>query len=302
MSATNLTFGVEIEAFVPVALVQDGTISIGSHSCGNPVAGLPMNLAGKPWRAAYDSSIAAEAGYVAVEFVSPVLKGVAGLRNVVLVVEQLNAWGVKVNTSCGFHCHVGFDRSQIGMLEMLVKTVASFEPALYASTGTKRRERSCWCRSIKGVYRSLKWDDAKRTNNLGTLGYGTDRHSQRYHTLNITNLVGGSKPTVEFRTFEATLNVVTIITQIRVCLAIVEKSAEAKRAPAWDAKKPVATSPIARGGEGLTEVNRLLYALGWTKGREPRAFGDVAGDGIPTLAESKAELVRLAKGYDAAAF
>jgi hypothetical protein len=71
-----------------------------------------------------------------------------------------------------------------------------------------------------------------------------------------------------------------------------------KKLPKWVAKNPVETSPIHRAGDGQTALTRLFYALGWTKGREDHTFGDIQTEELPTIDETKKQLMRLAKKYD----
>jgi hypothetical protein len=262
---------VELETTMPI-----GSVETGHHGCGRQVSWLPQG-----WLGDRDPSIRAEAGYEACEFVSPVLKGAEGLKQLIAVVEEIKRRGGKVNASCGMHVHVGFDRSDRVKLQRLVTLVANHEKAIYASTGTKARETGRWC---NGMQRYGQFDNAVRGAN-----------TSRYHVL---NLVSG-KPTVEFRAFAATLNVVKIVGYVRMCLGLVELAHTSKRVTKWTAKKPVETSPINRkGGQGQTEVCRLFYKLGWTKGRTNTIAGDVAAEGAPSVEEIKKEFMRLAKKYD----
>lgn len=156
------------------------------------------------------------------------------------------------------------------------------------STGTKAREQGAYCRPIQSSQTYMARFLADNTQTLS-----------RYHTLNVTNIDTGRRPTVEFRAFAGTLNTTKIFGYVRLCLGLVEKAHTMKRCPKWTAKTPVETSPITRGGEGQTSLNRLFYFLGWTKGRESHTFGNVNCANGPTLAECKKELMRLATKYDA---
>jgi hypothetical protein len=138
MNANDLTFGIEIETHIP-----RGAFHVGAYHIGAQVPGLPQG-----WKAMRDGSIAAPAGREGCEFVSPVLKGEAGIAQVIEVVARLNAMGAKVNASTGFHVHVGWGGDEAA-LARLVTLVANFETAIYASTGTKSREQGRWCRGIQ---------------------------------------------------------------------------------------------------------------------------------------------------------
>jgi hypothetical protein len=281
MTAHELTFGVELEVTLPV-----GTCPVGGYHHGVQVPLLPAG-----WKAECDGSIQPGPGYMAAEIVSPVLKGADGLRQLKAVCEWLVSVGAKVNRSTGFHVHVGFDRADQGGLHRLVSLVANFEKALYAATGTRSREHNHYCRGIQADHHFVTAFRATHAARPGLCG-------DRYHVLNLTNLLGGGKPTVEFRVFAGTTNATKAIGYVRLCLGIVEKALALKKLPKWVAKTPVETSPIHRSGEGQTALTRLFYGLGWTKGREDHAFGDVGAEELPTIEATKKELMRLARKYD----
>lgn len=274
MNANELTFGIEIETTIPA-----GAIEVGGYHGTVQAAGLPEG-----WRATADGSIVAGRGRQGCEFVSPVLKGADGLRQVVQAVAAIKAMGGQVNSSCGFHVHVGFDRQATAALTRLVTLTANFEKAIYASTGTKSREQGRYCRPVQG------YGQVERAINVS----GRDR----YHVLNLTNLMNGRAPAVEFRAFAGTLNVAKIVGHIRMCLGLAERALAAKRTTNWTAPTPKASSPIARGGEGQTAFTRLCYQLGWIKGRAKQVYGQVEGDGIPSIKASRRVLNKMAEKYD----
>jgi hypothetical protein len=279
VNVNDLTFGVELEVTLPV-----GTCPVGGYHNGVQVPQLPPG-----WTAERDSSIHAGPGYMAAEIVSPVLKGADGLRQLKAVCDWLNSVQAKVNRSTGFHVHVGFSRQDRRGLRRLVSLVANFEKALFAATGTHSREEGDYCRPVQDDH---LYQRAFRDASAGAC------HLPRYHVLNLTNLLGHGKPTVEFRVFAGTTNATKALGYVRLCLGIVEKALAMKKLPKWVAKTPVQTSPIHRSGEGQTALTRLFYGLGWTKGRESHAFGDVQADGLPTIDATKKELMRLARKYD----
>jgi hypothetical protein len=279
IDVNDLTFGVELEVTLPA-----GTCPVGGYHHGAPVPQLPPG-----WQAERDASIQPAPGYAAAEIVSPVLKGADGLRQLQAACDWLNSAGAKVNRSTGFHVHVGFARTDGPALRRLVCLVANFEKALFAATGTRRREEGAYCRPVQSDSRYQRaFRDAA----------GPAAHLPRYHLLNLTNLLHAGKPTVEFRAFAGTTNPVKALGYVRLCLGIVEKALAMKKLPRWVAKTPVETSPIHRSGEGQTALTRLFYALGWTKGREAHTFGDIQPEGLPGIEATKKELMRLARKYD----
>ena len=279
MNAENFTFGIEIETHMPV-----GSVVPGSHGCGRRVAWLPEG-----WLADRDPSIVCHADRVQCEFVSPVLRGAEGLRQALEVIRKIKAAGGRVNTSCGLHVHVGFDKSNTAAVGNLISLVAAHEKGLYAITGTKGREcghgsryGTNWCKSLK------------RYGNK-TFAMANAR-ADRYHILNIAT---GEKPTVEFRVFGASLNAEKVAAYIRICIGLVEKSVSTNRNAAFDS---VAKGPRARRGDvGQAEMCRMMQALGWWRRLgKGTAFGVIEGEGIPAVKESRTQLWRLAKKYDSA--
>ncbi len=268
-----MTFGVEIETTIPAGSLS---VPVGYHGRGNPIP----ELSG--WLADADPSILVTTrGHIQCEFVSPVFKGTEGLKQLIRDLAFIKSIGAKINESCGLHIHVGFDKSNTVSMAKLATLVSNFEKAIYATTGTKKREQGRWCNGLKRHGNAETALNASRMN--------------RYHVANF----GTVKPTVEFRAFGATLNASKLVGYVRMCLGLVERALLAKKVTDWTAKTPVATSPIHRSGEGQTALTRLYYQLGWTKGRQPHLHGDLNGEGLPTMQRTKRELMRLAKKYDA---
>lgn len=279
MNASEFTFGVEIETHMP-----RGSVNPGCHGCGRQVEWLPAG-----WLADADPSIIVPNDTrVKCEFVSPVLRGADGLRQLCEVVTEIKRRGGQVNNSCGIHVHVGFNKADTKAVDRLLAIVANHEKAIYAVTGTKNRERgvgsrrgTCWCKSIKRFGSS---EAARRS--------WTGPFADRYHIVNMTS----DKPTVEFRPFAGSLNTAKIAGYVRLCVALVEKSLKAKRPCRFDSRS---TSLRTGRGEGAAEVTRLFYALHWWN--TDTVVGSIEGDGVPTLALSKKIMRRMAKRYDSEA-
>lgn len=277
MQAHEMTFGVEIETTMPI-----GSVRVGGHGCGIQVPWLPAG-----WLADCDPSIIFDAAtQVQCEFVSPVLKGAEGLRQLCEVVREIKRRGGKVNDSCGIHVHVGFDKDNTKAVDRLLSLVANHEKAIYAVTGTKNRERgagsrrgTCWCKSVRRFGSAA----AARVSYNGPA-------SDRYHIVNLTS----DKPTVEFRAFSGSLNPVKIAGYVRLCVGLTQKALLAKKACRFVSRS---TTYAAGRGEGQAEVTRLFYDLKWwnTEG----TVGSIEGEGVPTLAASKKILRAMAKQYDA---
>ena len=109
MNANEMTYGIEIECTIPGHIITERGIRIGGYHNGIQVPGFPEG-----WTAESDSSIRPAAGMVAVEVVSPVLKGPDGLKQVMEVCDKLKSWARRVLLGLqGCHVHVGFRRDSI---------------------------------------------------------------------------------------------------------------------------------------------------------------------------------------------
>lgn len=290
MNASDLTFGVELETTIS----RESSIRVGGYHSGADVEGFPG------WKAERDSSISYGPGQKPCEFVSPVLRGADGIREVLRMVDHIKDNGGEVNTSCGFHVHVGVKGLTAAQIKQVVRAFAKHEKALYASTGTTRREQGSYCRPIKGnaSYEALFKDGQgipKSGHNPDMLA-GNHDFFERYHSLNITNLFG-RRAAIEVRVFAGTLNPTKIVAYIRLCLALVEKALKAAKELDWDLRES-ASAVKKYPTPGARALALAFYDLGWLKSDVKDEHGLIAGDGIPTTAACMTELRRLAKKYD----
>lgn len=282
MNANELTFGIEIETTVNTGTAARNNLQIGSYHRGVQVPYLPQG-----WTAEADSSIGSDrSDRTGCEIVSPVLRGEAGLQQIQEVARTLEARGHRVNATCGVHVHIGWrpewDAQQLARLI----TIASYcEPALYAITGTKARERGRFCKGVK------QYGDAKKAKE--------SMDPDRYHALNINNLARGRRPTVEFRVFSGSTSAIKLVAWVLVCLGLVDRALSNKRLPSWAPHALKAGGGWAKSGPGQSELERVIGFLGWSPSYEKiqgKAFGWV--DAGVTKEEVKTELRRLAKKYD----
>ena len=280
MNAKDITFGIEIELTISERTVRNERMTIGHYHHGVQVPFLPTG-----WKAERDSSIRTTRGRVSCEIVSPILKGEEGIKEVIKVVETLKSKGLTPNDSCGIHIHVNFEPTwPADKLAKLISIVSYLEQGIYATTGTKKRERNGYCKGLR------KYGDQPKAKK--------EMDSSRYHLLNITNLINRTRPTVEFRAFSGSLNPIKIVGWIQLCLGIVERALETKRLPAWEPRP--ATGGWKKDGIGQSEVERLMGFLKWGNGYRRVNGGQQYGwitDTIPQD-EIKKEFRRLAKKYD----
>jgi hypothetical protein len=303
--AEAFSWGVEIEAFLPERAINELGISIGSYHHGHP---LPSPFP-QGWTAERDGSLRTDRrGYVPVEIVSPILQGRAGIEQVKQVARTLKELGAMVNVSAGFHVHIG-GRSVAGpddaavaeWAARLLYQTAMHETALYASTGTHRRENGSYARTVKAQKRTAdrvrRAPKPRKPEVLRDAIYGMGR----YHALNLTNLFS-HKPTAEFRAFAGTVEATKMLGHIQMALALAERATETTKMD-WDALASERTYQVR--GKGLRELNRFFYLAGWTLGRRDVGKPQVEMAGwIADLAELKAvkrELKRLARKWDSSA-
>ncbi|MDD3585711.1 MAG: amidoligase family protein [Thermoguttaceae bacterium] len=280
MNANDLTFGLEIETIINRETANANGLNVGRYHDGRQVPYLPEG-----WTAASDSSIRGNANETGCEIVSPILRGEDGLRQIYTVLAALKEKGHRVNTSTGVHVHIGYGNQPEEQVRRLVAVVAYLETAIYATTGTKNRERGGWC---KGIRRHENVRKAVQNMN-----------GDRYHLLNITNLRRRRIPTIEFRAFSGSLNPVKILGWVQMCLGVVERGLTTKRLPVWKSK--TAVGGWRKPGVGQTDVERCFGFLGWGRGYRRLKGGHMYGwltDLVPQD-EIKKEFRRLAKKYDA---
>jgi len=280
--ARDFTFGVEIECSVP----RTAGIAVGRYHYGTAVTGanLPDGtraLAPQGWKCESDASVETfRAGHTAVEFVSPVLRGDAGVDNLIAMVNWLNAVGARVNRSMGVHVHVGV-ASVIGRdattetvcdyLAAVSAQTVTWGTALFAQTGTKSRENGRWCAKLDGEAEKERFTHVKRERD----SYTKERRARgrdRYRSLNLMN-VFGRKHTIEVRVFAATLNVDKIVHHLSTVLAIASKAKDAKR-NRWAETKGHGPRTL---GDGSRALRMFWLRMGWVKSGADETPGKAYG-------------------------
>jgi hypothetical protein len=230
----DVTFGVEIETTIPF-----GIIAVGGYHAGRPVIAHPgqppaPTFNGASWKAERDGSIQIRvSGHQACEFVSPVLKGEAGVRHLIEMVEWIRSIGGKVNTSCGLHIHLGLEGARGGeeaveYVDRLARLAAFNATALYAQTGSAQRATNSYCRPADDSYQRA----VRVMKKSKVLVHGA--RTNRYTLLNLTNIP--SRGTVEFRCFCATLNATKVLAHLFSCIALAFIARTAKTPATWNNK------------------------------------------------------------------
>jgi len=328
VEASELTFGIEIETYIPSRSPLCRHIG-GYHSTrrrgGGSLGGkLPMLRNGKTFGAERDISI--NGSGTGAEFVSPVLKGAEGLQFLVDTVRVLkadpseevtvgdgaysyngiqtyNGVGAKVNSSCGVHIHVEIPSHlpdgtvvPIEALKRLYAIVAQHEDALEATTGTTQRlnprSRTCYAQSIKQMHglRNGKYNFKGKVY--------SDISPARFSTLNTIPFLTDLRPAVEFRLFSCSLNPQKLTAWVQECIALVQWALSTTKCVKWAS---VGENDNAHGGsrgQGEQKLNRMFYAIGWTAGRcRFEGLGDI-GHSVYTIKASKKAMRKMARKFD----
>ena len=292
--AAELTFGIEVECFLP-----RGSVTAGGYHCGRLLGGdFPAG-----WNAQRDGSLRTRLRrYQGVEIVSPVLKGQDGLEQVRKVAKLLNRMDAKVNATCGLHVHVGVTSAAgtdfddvADWVRRLLNTTAQHEMAFYGATGTRRRRNGHYCGSLaKGAWGRKKNALKKKKLTAEELRLEAAGIS-RYQLLNVVPVFGANK-TVEFRCFSGTTEALKMTAWIQMCLAVANRAQD--RDTAFDAPR---TGYAGNGAAGA--MKRFFYLMGWTRGRKdyykPECIVEGWVDDLADLAKAKRELMRLARKFDA---
>jgi hypothetical protein len=277
----SIRFGVELETHLPSL----NSVNIGRRHNGHPVHCLPLSADGKNWKAEQDSSIRKPIGRTDCEFVSPILSGTEGVKNLVSAIEIIKGMDAQVNDSCGVHVTVEWTGDQAA-LARLIHLVANFEQAFYGAAGTKKREQGDYCRKIK-----------QYGNALGVIRAQQNSYTARYHILNLTHLATGGNR-VEFRCFSGSLNAAKITGWVMMCLAAVEVALDGRLRP---------FSHSTETETAVESIKRFMMTMNWIgysgKHRD-RARGNVyeiapSTDGLPSRTFVHNELKRMAVKYDA---
>jgi hypothetical protein len=290
--ASEITFGIEIECFLP-----RGSVRVGSYHSGIELGGsFPAG-----WNAQSDGSLTTSLhNYQGVEVVSPVLRGRDGLEQVRKVAALLEEMNARVNKTCGFHIHLGamsaagesFDEIA-DWVRRLLNTTAQHEKAFYGASGTKAREMGTYCRSLKTAWSGKKERLTKpmKAEDLRDEVAGLNR----YHALNLVPLFGHNR-TVEFRCFSGTTSGAKMTAWIQMALAVATLALE--RNTRFDAPQ----TGYADTTTAVGAMKRFFYLAGWTRGRKdyykPVCVAEGWVDEMTTLDAAKRELMRLAKKYD----
>jgi inhibitor of KinA sporulation pathway (predicted exonuclease) len=265
-----LTFGTEFEVIIPAQFSRASAAAELARRIGKTVDS-GIGASGRNWKVVNDGSVHGSNGS-GLEFVSPYnppLQGQAGLDEVAKVANALRDMGCTVNTTCGFHVHVGARGSRLDFFKNLVKLYARYEEAIDGIMPQSRRGNGAnYCKSISRVDFG-KVDRASTVSQISHEIYrSSGAHAPRYHKLNLEAFQKHS--TVEFRQHSGTVDAGKATNWIVTCLALVAAAKDGKtglaRAAqiAWDlavlqGKQRHCASLIARPEGATNEEIRAAF-------------------------------------------
>lgn len=202
---SDFTFGVELELLAPVSL----------HDIREM---LDTNLFGT-WSVVPDGSLQSDIGFYAMEIVSPILQGEAGIFALTAVTNLLKAKGCRVNNSCGMHVHIGVRGMKPTRLRKIAVAFLNSEHN-FDELVPPGRNVNRYCRSNQGV--SLRQHEQLETatsvSMLGVCmngGNSTQHYNNyRYHKLNFQSFVRHG--TIEFRQHGGTVESEKAVAWVRL--------------------------------------------------------------------------------------
>lgn len=280
-AAAEIEFGVEIETQIPVV----SGIDVGNYHHGLPVfsgqrssGGIATaridapEFNGNRWMAERDGSIQCDPGYIACEFVSPILKGEAGVAKLREMITFLNRIGAKVNRSCGLHVTIGI-KSAIKTVETV--KVAEFLQklafvgnhnawAIYAQTGTDRHLNN-YAHQLRNeteahVEAMAQTTDCVRLQSLAAqCGRGM---------INFQKAFRGDNSVVEFRAFAGTLNLSKILHHLATAFGIVRRAVTTQTWGSFNRKVSKKHTKITNAVEAIRRMWRILGWVDAAPGRE----------------------------------
>ena len=249
VDVNTISFGVEIECYMPAYMLADMSCVRGGYHNGNPV-GITLDPNSLGWKCEQDGSLdnvrhdAAGNELLGCEFVSPALYGIAGYAEVERFMKLIERRGATVTRRCGIHVNIGLE-SIIGVrdlsranhshsagnrvrnfLRRLLHFVSIHENGMMQIGGRRSRVNNTYCRTVKD------WqDDVSKDMPVHEFWNIISRHG-RYVTCNLNNVQGdATRARIEFRVFGGTVNSLKVLGYIAVAMGLVHKAAVAPIAP-----------------------------------------------------------------------
>ena len=217
-----LTLGLEFECYLPTGTSMSAGAAAVSSRLGAPCPVIPYHDAHRAlttWKVTTDGSLGDyQRG---AEFVSPILSGTEGDRQIKKVCDALTDLGATVNKDCGLHVHVGAAGQPLDFFKNLVRLYQAYEGIIDGFMPvSRRRSTNVFCRSLASVS-ATAITAATTVNGLAeAIRLASRAGEQRYHKLNLAAF--NRHRTVEFRQHSGTTDATKTAMWVSVCRKMVE--------------------------------------------------------------------------------
>jgi hypothetical protein len=217
------TFGVELEFIAPYNMGR-GVVAEALNAAGVASfdAGYSHATSDK-WKLVSDASVSGDG--MAMELVSPILRGEAGLAKLRTACEVLTRIGCKVNKTCGLHVHVGAQSMSVQAMRRLAILYSDFEGVLDSLMPSSRRaNNNTYLQSLRRINK----DGVNTARDARAIASYINGGS-RYAKLNFT--AHWKHGTVEFRHHAGTVNADKACHWVQCCLRFVNAAEQGANVP-----------------------------------------------------------------------
>jgi hypothetical protein len=268
MTTLPLTFGAELECFLPMGMTHRTAAERIARDTGLAVTAESYNHLTRPtWKIVPDGSLGDyQRG---AEIVSPILSGEEGIEALAKVCRSLTEMGAKVNKRCGYHVHVGMRGESLETWKNIIRAYAAFEAQIDNLMPTSRRaNNNNYCRSIASINHA-RLDAATDLSGIDRAINLAGMYDRRYAKVNLQSY--HRHGTVEFRQHSGTVDAEKATNWVRFILAMVEAARKGKRPGIAATTATVQARPgskTALAGAMLTRQGgctrqEILAATGW---------------------------------------
>lgn len=255
-----LTYGVELECFMPRGMTHEGLAAHLVAAAGVPAsAELYNHLRCNHWKVVTDGSL--NDYYSGAEVVSPVLRGEEGFAAIRRVCAALVTAGCTVRRTCGFHVHVAAPED-LNFFKKLLKLFVKYESILDTLISPSRRgNANDYCYSSERMVEVV--DSA---NTLVGIRHALERRFSsraRFHKLNLMSY--WRHQTVEFRAHQGTIDGTKAVAWVKVCLGLVARASENVNASGGRSDVVTAVRVYQSRTRSRTDARLRTYRSGMTR-------------------------------------
>ena len=239
LAAMERTFGIELEA------LMDDSERVAQHLRNNGIEIYCESYNHNTrdhWKIVSDASVSGRSGtrYLeGMEIVSPILLGDEGLSKVRALLNALDTYtgDVKVNSTCGFHLHVGINDLSLKQIKNTVKAQLKYEWVFDSFLPRSRRDNNnTYCNSV-----ARRFGDGDNLRSIEETGFAlidsarnmdtVERLVQRsrFAKLNFQNYT--NRGTVEIRHAAGTLDADKVVNWVQLWTRFFTGFADARLRP-----------------------------------------------------------------------